>query len=407
MRKNRSKEGTGLGLAITKSLVEMMDGQITVDSVYGEGSVFHISIPKVLGDQKMIQKAGGDETIIYAPDAKVLVVDDKTINLNVACGLLQIREIDADTALSGKESIEKLRESHYDLVFMDHMMPGLDGVETTQIIRVLGFDLPIIALTANAIAGAKDEFLAGGMNDLLTKPINKALLFKILKDWLPAEKIKLEPSRTQSASKGEAETNAEFWNQIGQVKDLSVSTGLDRVSGRRDIYQKSLELTIKEIAKCDKNLNKFLSAGDLENFSIEVHGMKGSLANIGAMELSAAALELETAADRADSAFCTENLAPFLDALKALGAGIAEAFGAQQSVTAGAVEIPPELLPVFENLLASFKAMDFLAIDEGMERLNAFNVDSPLLKDEIEKIKDAVVVMDYEGATETIQKLSK
>jgi CheY-like chemotaxis protein len=271
---------------------------------------------------------------------------------------------------------------------------------------VLGIDVPIIAFTANAIAGAKEEYLAAGMNDLLTKPINKALLFKILKDWIPAEKIKLEPSRMQPTDKDETKTNVKFWEKVESIKGLSVSTGLDMVSGQRDVYEDSLDLTKKEIEKCDKNLKTFLSSGDMGNFFLLLHGMKGTLDNLGAMELSANALELEAAADRADAAFCAENLPHFLEKLNDLSVSIAEAFALLSSTDGKAITIPPELVPVFDTLLVAFKATDFLAIDDGMERLNTFNTDSSL-KGEIEKIKEAVVVMDYEGAAEVIKKLLK
>jgi signal transduction histidine kinase/AmiR/NasT family two-component response regulator len=231
-RKNRRREGTGLGLSISQSLIEMMGGQITVESVYGQGSVFHVAVPKVLGDETLIVRAADNASMIYAPEAKILVVDDNAINLNVACGLLWFCGIKAETAESGKQAIEMIRNKHYDLIFMDHMMPEMDGVETTEIIRGTGVVTPIIALTANVIAGAKEKFLAAGMNDMLSKPINKALLNKILETWLPVDKIK-----QREAVKAEAEPFApeqeKFWKKIECIPGLSWQTGLGRVSGQR------------------------------------------------------------------------------------------------------------------------------------------------------------------------------
>jgi CheY-like chemotaxis protein len=281
----------------------------------------------------------------------------------------------------------------------------MDGVETTQTIRALGINVPIIALTANAIAGAKEEILAAGMDDYLAKPINKTLLFKMLEQRLPAGKIKRTPPETVIAGEAgfEAQRDGEFWSGIEQIEGLSVQTGLDRVSGRRDVYEKSLKLTIAEIEKCDKNLNNFLEAGDIRNFSIEAHSMKGSLANIGATELSANAHALETAADRGDAAFCTAKLPPFLQALNRLRLSLTQAF-AKESENRGPVMIPPALPLVFEELTAAFSRMDFPAIDKGIESLNALNTDGAL-KEEIERIKDAVLVMDYDGAMEVMRKL--
>ncbi len=193
--KNRNIQGTGLGLSITKGLIEMMGGSVSVDSLYGEGSVFHVEIPLVLGDPSL---AEGDEpvfTFISAPDAKVLLVDDNQINLNVGTGFLGLCDIVCDTAMNGVEAIEKMKQVEYDLVFMDHMMPVMDGIEATIQIRKMGGkyeSIPIIALTANAIAGAKEMCLASGMNDFLSKPIEKIFLNHMLDAWLPKEKCFIE-----------------------------------------------------------------------------------------------------------------------------------------------------------------------------------------------------------------------
>jgi CheY-like chemotaxis protein/HPt (histidine-containing phosphotransfer) domain-containing protein len=415
MQKNRSKQGTGLGLAITKSLVDMMGGQILVESEYGRGTVFHVTIPKVLGDEtQVIQESGGNENMIYAPDAKILVVDDNAVNLNVACGLLQLYKITADTASSGNQAIEMMHEAgnnktQYDLVFMDHMMPGLDGVETTHIIRTLGIDIPIIALTANAVTGAREEYLAAGMNDLLTKPINKTMLLKLLEKWLPVEKIKMEAEETAAVAAGSvAEERGDFWDKIERIEGLSVQTGLDRVSGQREIYEKTLGLTIKENEKCDRNLKAFLTAQDMPGFSIEVHSMKGSLANIGAMELSSQAYELEMAANNADTEFCAANLPSFFEKLGALKSGLDGAF-AKEKQNAGPIEIPPELRLVFESLTDALAETDFLAIIEAAKKLDAFGPglnQSSALKEKLEEIKDAVMMTDYEGAMKVMRELS-
>ena len=407
MQKNRSKEGTGLGLAISKSIIEMMDGFISVKSAYGQGTTFHISIPKILGDETRIQAVVDNETKLYAPDAKVLVVDDNAINLNVARGLLRLCNITADTAASGRQSIEMIRQNHYDIVFMDHMMPEMDGVETTKIIRAMNANIPIIALTANAVAGAKEEFFAAGMNDWLTKPVNKALLFKLLEKWLPARKIIRAAESSgppQAETANETGTHREFWDKIEQIKELSVQAGLEN-SGQKEVYEKSLKLTIKEIEKCDKNLNKFLAVGDMGNFCTEVHGMKGSLANIGAIELSVTAKELETASDRTDVDFCALNLPPFLERLGSLKSRLEEAF-ARKNHSGEPIEIPPALPRIFAKLTAAINEMNFPAIDEAMNSLERLNPDGAL-KEEIENLTDAVMMMNYEEAFQVMRKLLK
>ena len=123
--------------------------------------------------------------IVSTPDAKILVVDDNTINLNVVRGLLRLCQITPDTAESGKQAIEMIRTKPYDLVFMDHMMPEMDGIEATNIIRSMGTTIPVIALTANAVVDAREEFLAAGMNDFLTKPISSRCCTKFWKPGFP------------------------------------------------------------------------------------------------------------------------------------------------------------------------------------------------------------------------------
>lgn len=202
-RRNRNVQGTGLGLAISKHLSIMMGGDITVDSEYGKGSCFHIVIKQELENYEAVgsdrctsllkrnysvSSKKKDIVIVKRPNAKVLLVDDMKINLKVAALLLNKYDIEVDTAESGKEAIEKVGQKDYDIVFMDHMMPEMDGVEATKRIRALGEkyeNLTIIALTANAVNDAKDMFLREGLQDFIAKPIDVRLLDELLNKWLP------------------------------------------------------------------------------------------------------------------------------------------------------------------------------------------------------------------------------
>ena len=400
MQKNHRKEGTGLGLSITKSLVEMMNVSISVQSDYGKGSIFRITIPKILGDETLVYKAEDNLHNISAPDAKILVVDDNTINLSVACGLLRLYDITAQTAGSGKQAIEMIHSNEYDLIFMDHMMPEMDGEEAVKIIRQMGVQTPITALTANVISGAKELFLAAGMNDMLAKPIDREQLARILKKWLPPQKIKHKNTEQEENKPAETETQTDFRKKIERITGLSVQTGLERISGQIDIYEKALKQMLSEIEKCEKNLNKFFAANDMRNFCIEVHSIKSALANVGAMELSALALELENASDKADSAFCSANLPSFLEGLNHFYTSLREVFA--EKTDNGPIEIPPQLVSIFEKLKDAFEKIDFLAIDDGITSLNDLKLQGALL-DEIEKIKDAVINTDFISAVEVMK----
>ena len=203
----------------------------------------------------------------------------------------------------------------------------------------------------------------------------------------------------------EAGVQREFWGRIEQINDISVRTGLERVSGQIGVYERTLKLTIKEIEKCDKNLNEFLASGDMRNFTVKVHSIKSSLANIGAMELSGQARELEFAAIRADAGFCALNLPPFLERLNGLNSKLTEAF-TKKSQSYGPIEIPPELPRIFDKMLLAFDEMDFSAINEGIKSLDELDLKGAL-QEEVEQIKDAVMMMDYDSAAKVMRKLLK
>ena len=400
---NRDKTGTGLGLTISKSIVGAMGGKISVKSVYGQGSSFQIEIPKVLGDETLIRSSDDNDTVIYAPNAKILVVDDNTANLSVASGLLGLYGITAETVTSGRQALELIRKSHYDIVFMDQRMPEMSGVETTKAIRELGIDVTIVALTASVLDGKRDMMLTAGMNDYLMKPIIKADLQKMLIKWIPSEKLVNPPGEQTAPDEQDDAEHKKLWKTLEQIKEISLAIGLERVDGQRRIFEKTLKLMMQEIEKSDKNLNAFLASGDMDNFRIEVHGMKGSLATIGATELAEKASELETASARKNAAFCYANLPAFLDELRHMNKQLKEAFSVIAQ-NGGPIEASPELQLIFNKLMDSLDNVDLMLINKEVENLSALST-SGAIREEIEQIKDLIMIMDYEGAKNTIQKL--
>ncbi len=200
-RKNRNIEGTGLGLHITNLLLEMMNGTIEVESEYGKGSTFTVKIPQrivrvaPIGEfskavRDYLRNLEADEIGLYAPDARVLVVDDNDLNLDVIEGLLRDTKIRTDVAQSGAACIDMVRKVHYDVILLDQMMPGMSGVETLKEMNSRGLlgDTPVIALTADAIIGAKENYLNMGFSDYISKPVKTDVLETVLKEYIPREK---------------------------------------------------------------------------------------------------------------------------------------------------------------------------------------------------------------------------
>ncbi len=204
--KNRNVEGTGLGLAITKQLVDLMEGTLSVESVYELGSVFTVSIPQrivsneplgefIVSDMTQAAADSGRTERLWAPQGRILAVDDMAMNLKVITGFLRDTGIVIDTAQSGSECLEKVKQHHYHIIFMDHMMPGMDGIETLHRLREMSDNensgTPVIMLTANAIAGVKDEYLAEGFCDYLSKPVRESELEQMILKYLPAQFLEM------------------------------------------------------------------------------------------------------------------------------------------------------------------------------------------------------------------------
>jgi signal transduction histidine kinase/CheY-like chemotaxis protein len=282
--KNRTIVGTGLGLSISKSFIGMMDGDIIVESEYGHGTTFTIIIPLVLGDADSIRCTADNKTMqsLSAPGAKILVVDDNGFNLKVACGLLNLIDINADTAESGFKAIEMIQEKDYDIIFMDHMMPDMDGIETVQKIRAMGgFDhLKIVALTASAVKEMRGIFLDNGFNDFMSKPIIVAELCEVIKKYLPPEKI---------STSVKADTEA----KTAQLDEL---------------HRKAAITFVKENRNTLNDIYASLDAGDTATAHRIAHTLKSSAAFLGKTALQEIAASLEASLKKSPPNHSSEQL---------------------------------------------------------------------------------------------------
>ncbi|MCM1122182.1 MAG: PocR ligand-binding domain-containing protein [Eubacterium sp.] len=260
--------------------------------------LFALNIAMVLNGEEMHFESETDEKEFdfIAPDANILIVDDNAVNLTVAEGLLEPLKMKVDTVTGGKEAIEKISQVHYDIIFMDHMMPELDGIETTHIIRRFHpeyNDVPIIALTANAVDGTKDMFCREGMNDFIAKPIELRMLAAKVRQWLPVEKIQ-KTNNKMSSNKTKAKAE-----QI-VVGDLNVKFALEFLVSE-DLFWKVLKVFYFSIDKKVKQIKALEEAEDWTGYTIEVHALKNSAKQIGALSLSDKAAFLEKAGNARES----------------------------------------------------------------------------------------------------------
>lgn len=341
-QRNRHIQGTGLGLNIAKQFLELMGSELRCESVYGEGSEFSFVLQQQIADpmptgkftqeaMKAVSTGEQYEPLFEAPDARVMVVDDNVMNLRVAKGLLKPTRLQVELADSGERCLELLERQNYDLILLDHMMPGMDGVQTLYQIKKKGLTVPVIALTANAISGAREFYLAQGFADYLSKPIESHQLEEILCRYLPEKLLIRKGNADMNSEEGKAFRQQEKLQkqrvqqnvddrqhemqshkvlqepsgreQPEMLSDKKVQSpelidqkkGIAYAAGDEGFYRELL-MTYKEQAEEKKQLmQKALLEEDIKNYTIQVHSLKSNSKTIGAVDFSEMALELEQA----------------------------------------------------------------------------------------------------------------
>lgn len=318
-RRNRSTGGSGLGLAISKKLIELMHGTLSAESELGKGSTFTFTIVQEVIDaspcidkdpqvtlqstmrreadkkEKERRKQAGKQITFTAPDARILLVDDNKVNLKVAEGLLRPYHMNVETADSGSRAIEMVQNEHFDLVFMDHMMPVMDGVDATKIIREMQGEyfqkVAIVALSANAVRGAKEMFLEAGMNDFVAKPIEMRIMDRTLRRWLPEDKIISNKNAEEATNKenNDADMDPSLWRMEG----IDMAAAMEYACGDMELYREVLSDYRDSIHEKADVIERAVADQDLETYTIEVHSLKSTSKSIGAMELSEMARKLE------------------------------------------------------------------------------------------------------------------
>jgi signal transduction histidine kinase/DNA-binding NarL/FixJ family response regulator/HPt (histidine-containing phosphotransfer) domain-containing protein len=353
---NRKIEGTGLGLSITKGLVQIMGGSIKVESEYGKGRLIEVRLPQGIEGEAPLGRELADQlrgfrfyedrnrrgNIIrrHMPYGRVLVVDDVMMNLDVIKGLMMPYGLQVDTVMSGQEAVERIgrEEVRYDLVFMDHMMPEMDGIQAVRIIRneidsEYARNLPIIALTANAITGTRELFLNSGFNDYISKPIDIKQLDRALNKWVRDTQSPETLKQAEQENHGQegkenpkdlpGDDDRRFFGQSIKGVDLDAARALYRDSAA---YLPILRSFAAHIPPLLDEMSALVE-GDLGQYAIKVHGLKGSCDTICAPETTGMARELETAAKAGDLDFIRAHHGALEKAALALAGELAERFG--------------------------------------------------------------------------------
>jgi len=395
----RTTEGTGLGLAITQRLVNLMGGKISAESKPGTGTQFTVRLPQstvdsqILGEQVAAnlrqfrenyitrKKWGGHQfTRDPMPYGNVLVVDDVDTNLYVAVGLMKLYRLQIDTAMSGREAIDKIKDGQkYDIIFMDHMMPEMDGIMATKYLRKLGYTDPIIALTANAVSGQADIFLQNGFDEFISKPIDvrrlNGLLNKFVRDKYPPEVVE-NARRLQSLKAAQQtahpEESARFSNK--NVTGLNIAKGLERYEGDEETYLKVLR---SYAAAVHSMIDLIETAGKDSRAEYEraVHSLKGASYGIFAEELGKGAERLEKASKNSDLDYINAHNGPFIETAREFAGDLDAMISAIDAENPKPKKEMPDA-GVLSNLKAACEAYNMDGADAAMEEIEKYQYTS-------------------------------
>ena len=390
---NRHVMGTGLGLPITKKMAELMNGSVSVESEYGKGSTFTVTLmqkfvtdteigPEVVENLKSFhysdhKRRKNSKTVRpKLPDACVLVVDDNIVNLEVAVGLMKpygMRQIDCVTG--GQQAIDAIREGKvkYDVVFMDHMMPDMDGIEATRRIREIGTEyaktVPIVACTANAVAGNEEMFLDQGFQDFISKPIDISRLDEIIRRWIP---VKPEGNENETGEIGGETLSGPsriFGRDFG-IEGIDFQKGLERFGGDEEIYLSVL----RSYAQNTRPVIDRVRLADKETlaaYCIDVHGIKGSSRSICAGAVGEMAAELEKASRSGDFEFVRDKNPAFVEAAEKLVSALEGMLGEIDEKRPKPAKREPDR-ETLEKLAAACGSYDMDGVDEAMAELESY-----------------------------------
>ncbi|MBQ1548087.1 MAG: response regulator [Lachnospiraceae bacterium] len=416
-RRNRHIEGTGLGMAITQNLLELMGSKLNVSSVYGEGSEFSFSVSQeftgeeVLGDyeknfRSMIKKENYHESFT-APTARVLIVDDNMINLEVFKNLIKKTLVVTETASSGDEALKLMKDNPYDLIFLDHMMPEKDGIETLQEMKAWesspNQNTPVICLTANAISGSREEYLCAGFDDYLSKPIDPSLLEKMMQIYLPKNKVIINLDETEDETNtNETNTETVIPEDLLSLSDvgIDVKCGLNN-TGTVDEYLPILKIFYDSIRESKKELEKLYDENDFKNYTVKTHALKSSAKIVGAISFGEKAKELEFAGKRGDIDYIRAHHEEFLKEYESFIEPLSAVFTDEYDTENNDKPVASEesIKVMYSELKNAADDMEISRIESILDEIKDYRIPEEH-KERYKEILSAIDRYDYEAIVE-------
>lgn len=419
---NHKIEGTGLGMSITVQLLAMMGSSLSVESVYGEGSAFSFDLRQKIIDSSAVGiierrssvrvENAGDEFNFVAENAKILVVDDNLVNRKVFIGLLKKHKMDIEQADGGASALDMIFAKKYDIIFLDHMMPEIDGIEVFKTMKSRhdypNEDTPVIILTANAVSGVKEEYLDMGFNDYLSKPIIPEKLDKLIYNYLSAD--------------GKIDTAAESQKNEPTVPERKYPevSGIDWGISRLKLNDDSLiEETVRNFCMTGKNeavkLSEFyesiincadsVSDEDFRQYRIKVHSMKTTSILLGSLDNYASAKILEKAADEKNTAVIISLHQSFIDSWNDLRMRLETAFGLKKERTGGRKMSKEDFFEKLGTLSAALSELDIDTADKIAKEFDDYSFSSAV-EEKLSELSAAVCALDSSAADKIIEEIT-
>ncbi len=424
-KRNRNIEGTGLGMNITKQLLQLMGSCLEVSSVYGKGSEFSCTLLQEVADWAPIGSdyiARGRERdsdnrnqreVFHAPNARILAVDDTSMNLTVIRNLLMRTKVQVDTVESGKACLEAISEAKYDMIFMDHRMPEMDGTETMKAIRALpegslNRETPIIVLTANAMSGMKEKFMKDGFDAYMAKPVDPKELENTVRRFLPEDKVILVESAIAEDPSGEALVDRikdpalrEVFSRLYSAPQLAVEDAVNNC-GDPETYLNILIEFINNLADKMGELVLFLERDDIKNFTIKVHALKTSARLSGLPDFSNLCLRMEQAGDAGDVNFIKLHITLLVEWAAVLEESIGVLLPNTEEDTSRPEISKEQLYEGYEALMEFISVNDYESIEMIFDNLRSYRIPAEE-KDKFKKIKKQMDKMDYDSVLQLLK----